>query len=849
MLPLGSQITKNTSSSNPTAQQNPQRGGDASTLKQVVQKTVLTAEQLQALHTRALNSGSTTQIHLPAQHSQTPKSALEQLNEKLWALPKQNSFEKVCDALDALSAKMRSTSNELTEKEQKAIYFEMSQLSKDPIVTVASGQKAFDSKTDVKNYNTKLNAVKRATSLLYPNSKLPGEEIGKTKQTNKEIKQGALSSQSALERASSTLLALSQKGASDQDTLIALKKIISTMNSTKLFSGEEKKTIYSKTSQLCGSSASNLKYGKMSFESDNTNLRHRLAAVRLAASHLYPSPQFPKEEKQNEPFIIQPVATPLPVLNRSTIEQARDTLKQIKHAPVDAIQKAFEETTAKLSEAEKEAIYGAMWKLSDKTSSDLHFGENAFKSDKTDISTKIKAVKLAASLLHPNGSPSSSSSESSEEEVQPTINIQPIAAPLDLTQSTIVRSKTTLEAIIDIAFSNDENLNEDKRKAKIGELVDQLDSNVQGAVYGKIYEFSEDPNKGGDGWGQKHRLDDFLVLINALTDVLGKEGQPILDTSINIQPPIRLHPGSVSSESSEEDSQEELPTINTQPVAAGHIKLNQSAIESLSEEAKQAIYLAMWELSGKPEISNFGENAFKSAETDIFIKVQAINLADSRVHLVSESSEEGSDSQEEQSAAINISTIERARDFLENATKKGDTEEIAGILKEISYGIGLELPDNPFSEEEKEAIFLATWELSGKPDKPNFGETAFKSAETDDSIKVEAINLAASLLHPVSEQPPVLDLTQSTVVRSKSTLESMTEIAYDDQLDENTRKSKIKDLVNNLHSDVKNAIYGSIYELSEDPNKGGDGWGEEHMTDDLIVLINALADILNNQNQ
>jgi hypothetical protein len=185
-----------------------------------------------------------------------------------------------------------------------------------------------------------------------------------------------------------------------------------------------------------------------------------------------------------------------------------------------------------------------------------------------------------------------------------------------------------------------------------------------------------------------------------------------------------------------------------------------------------------------------------------------------------------------------------------------------------------------FSNEEKEAVHLAIWELCKSPrGDMAFGANTFADPATSPVIRIKALLLAASRLKPTFQQQPeenkreeqpikqeeqpqpiiistpvitqtppdLLDLTQSTLMRSSNVLEALTDLAFNDTLTERERKSQIEQLIARLDEKVKYPLYGKVYELSTDVNKGGDYWGMHHVADDLSTLINALSDILNEQ--
>lgn len=191
---------------------------------------------------------------------------------------------------------------------------------------------------------------------------------------------------------------------------------------------------------------------------------------------------------------------------------------------------------------------------------------------------------------------------------------------------------------------------------------------------------------------------------------------------------------------------------------------------------------------------------------------------------------------------------------------------------------------NLFSPEEKEAVYFAIWELSRCPrGNMMFGKETFLSPKTPLNLKSESLVLAASRQTPkfdeilVAALPPAemdqkeeipIPLTPeipntppyepslpiyletpppSAGISPQDVLEAMMNLAFDGNFHKLTpaeRKKPIMELFNHLPVETKNSIYGKIYEYSTDTKKGGHGWGEAHVADDLEVLIFALQSIL-----
>ena len=177
-----------------------------------------------------------------------------------------------------------------------------------------------------------------------------------------------------------------------------------------------------------------------------------------------------------------------------------------------------------------------------------------------------------------------------------------------------------------------------------------------------------------------------------------------------------------------------------------------------------------------------------------------------------------------------------------------------------------------FSKDEKESVFGALWELVDCPrGGDDFGTTGFLDQSTPFSMKARALLLAASRQSPqfgeavipaapleeIVQYNPTFDIPEPQVPAFVETasmdltphrvLEAMISLAFSEHfigLSPDERKVPIKELFGLLPLEMKNNIYGKVYEYSNDEHKGGDSWGELHVADDLNVLIEALQEIL-----
>lgn len=203
------------------------------------------------------------------------------------------------------------------------------------------------------------------------------------------------------------------------------------------------------------------------------------------------------------------------------------------------------------SPAEKEAVFFAIWELS-RCPRTSNFGTETFFSKETSFSLKSQALLLAASRQTPEyDAIPEAPIETVVQEVPPPAPVvikapvvesevpqipleeaelpistigAPIFNPVTITSppSQEITSQQVLENLTNLAFDgNFRNLNAEERKPLIMAQFNYLPTSVKNTIYGKVYEYSTDPWKGGDEWGKHHVADSLDVLIDALQDVLG----------------------------------------------------------------------------------------------------------------------------------------------------------------------------------------------------------------------------------------------------------------------------------------------------------------------------------------
>jgi hypothetical protein len=206
--------------------------------------------------------------------------------------------------------------------------------------------------------------------------------------------------------------------------------------------------------------------------------------------------------------------------------------------------------------------------------------------------------------------------------------------------------------------------------------------------------------------------------------------------------------------------------------------------------------------------------------------------------------------------------------FNSQSLVKGDNVlkmmECAELFLDKKEQVAIEL-FNSFSQEERSAVLLAIWELSKCPrGNLRFAEETLFYPLTPALLKAEAVLLAASRQNAQFDQPliegqPVVPAenpvfaantahpSSNNRTSAQDVLNGMIALAFENDfanMESSQRKTLTMGLFTHLPEDVKNAIYGKVYEYSTDESKGGDGWGQNHVADDLNALILALQETL-----
>ncbi len=310
-------------------------------------------------------------------------------------------------------------------------------------------------------------------------------------------------------------------------------------------------------------------------------------------------------------------------------------------------------------------------------------------------------------------------------------------------------------------------------------------------------------------------------------------------------------------------------------------------INNLPLSFQLGIHKEVWLLAGSPkDIHNdFGKAAFEN-DPSLDVKFHCTNLdraqaitnyANTLINLLITS--EIALTRESQSLGLGDDTLKMMQCAL--LLESGQEKEAIELFHQFSW-------------KEQDDVFLAIWELSKCPrGNMSFGKDTFLSPNTPRELKLEALRLAASrqtskfegrvieikekapifndiiitnnslppcILDPqpespaieiIEQTPPIIQTNipqQSSAMTSEEVLEALIALAFDSQdflsSGIHDRRNTINNLFNHLPIDIKNQVYGRVYEYSNDPNKGGPNWGENHVADDLNVLIGSLQDVL-----
>ncbi|MBI2812544.1 MAG: hypothetical protein HYX67_17200 [Candidatus Melainabacteria bacterium] len=115
-----------------------------------------------------------------------------------------------------------------------------------------------------------------------------------------------------------------------------------------------------------------------------------------------------------------------------------------------------------------------------------------------------------------------------------------------------------------------------------------------------------------------------------------------------------------------------------------------------------------------------------------------------------------------------------------------------------------------------------------------------------------AILIVASRANPASILPvlgsgKMEDLPAPLELKTPSCVEHLMTLLFNPDFSALSKETRAKDankLLKQLPDPQRWSIYGKVYTGSTDSHKGGPDWGEEHVADDLNLLINAVQDTL-----
>jgi hypothetical protein len=214
-----------------------------------------------------------------------------------------------------------------------------------------------------------------------------------------------------------------------------------------------------------------------------------------------------------------------------------------------------------------------------------------------------------------------------------------------------------------------------------------------------------------------------------------------------------------------------------------------SAFGQLPQQQQEAVHFAFWELNGCQRIHNFSTERFPlntEYKHEIKSKVQAILLAASR------------------------QPHQFLRPIVENSAplpREDSTHDILTLIEEIDE--------------------LTLLEKSNKdPDILN---------RHSDDFQI--------LPSPEQEQQDTIEIPIQAQFSEQQVSERITDLVFNPKfqsLDNSKKAALVNGILSDLGDELKNRIYGKVFQNSQDPQKGGKSWGELHVADDLDVLINSV---------
>lgn len=237
-----------------------------------------------------------------------------------------------------------------------------------------------------------------------------------------------------------------------------------------------------------------------------------------------------------------------PLVKADNVLKLMECAHLFKQNQVKEAEQLLEQFPQKELKAIKEAIYFATWENHKCPRGNPNFGVEHF--ERGYWKDRAEALFLAASRVKPQFAQQQLDQEEpiapaavqldddliekgKEKEETPDIeNPVPIAEEKELPTEELIApaavvidtNESVLNALMAIAYDQNsptlDKADKAKREEQVTELLSKLDQGIRNTIYGKVFEYSVDPKKGGPSWGEKHVADDMNALMMAILDIL-----------------------------------------------------------------------------------------------------------------------------------------------------------------------------------------------------------------------------------------------------------------------------------------------------------------------------------------
>ncbi len=304
------------------------------------------------------------------------------------------------------------------------------------------------------------------------------------------------------------------------------------------------------------------------------------------------------------------------------------------------------------------------------------------------------------------------------------------------------------------------------------------------------------------------------------------------------------------------------------------------AYQQLQVQEREAIQYAYWELNGCPRTGIFDPFNFPTKIDDAKLKRQSILLAASRqphrfekplIENVVESNAVNGD-YELPPELLTPEMLGEFQPFKLNTSPDLDDSDLGNFfipnppLNYVDNSVRVEevnedeeLPASSAYSSTSSTSSSSTTNTTTTDDgnelPPGFLANIRRQLQLDPEFEVEDVELPASSAYSSTSSTSSSTTTNTSTTTTTATTTQPTpeevnnliiNLVYDIEFQSRSNKDKassVNNLLAILPKEQRDSIYGSVWHNSRDEKKGGDSWGENHVADDLEVLVEALQQV------